>query len=142
MTNPEKELAGKNFLIADLCNRGHEAKIERRPFRRGTIVVVDNQTAVTVLTRFSKPDEQDKDQYIFGFDPPRAETPFYAFVWVFSIRGVPFHEVYIVPSGWVIARSTQLHNEYISNNPNVSPRQPYTISLDDLQPFQNNWVAL
>ncbi len=140
MTNQQKELAGKYYLIADLYSHGYEAQIEPRPHRGGTNVVV-NGHAITVLTRFVNPGV--RYDFLLSDDPLRAETPFYAFVTVFPEpeQGVPRHEVYIAPSDWVIATSTQLHDDYIRNHPNVNPRQPYTISPDDLQPFQNNWAA-
>jgi hypothetical protein len=141
MTNQQKELAGKYYLIADLYSHGYEAQIEPRPHRGGTNVVV-NGHAITVLTRFVNPGV--RYDFLLSDDPLRAETPFYAFVTVFPEpeQGVPSHEVYIAPSDWVIATSTQLHDDYIRNHPNVNPRQPYTISPDDLQPFQNNWAAM
>jgi hypothetical protein len=139
MTATQKELTGKYYLIADLYSHGYEAKIEQRPNRRGIYVVVNQQTAITVLTRFVDP---DKPYWFFlGHNPPRNETPLYAFVSVFPAQGVPHHEVYIAPSDWVIATSIQSHDNYIRNNP-VKPVQPYVILPDDLLPFQNNWAAL
>ena len=143
-TKRQKELAGKHYLVAYLYSHGYNAEIVQRAFRRGTNVVVNGQIAITVLTRFVNSSDQDRDQYIFGDNPPRNETLFYAFVRAILVQGAPTHyQVYIAPSDWVIARSIQLHDNYIRNNPNpVNQRQPYTISPDDLEPFQDNWSAL
>ena len=144
MTNQQKEMAGKHYLIADLYSHGFEASIEQRSSRRGTSVVVNGRTAVTVLTRFVDRDEPGQDQYIFGDDPPTNETPLYVFVRVFpEEQGVQCHEVYIALSVHIIQASIQRRTNYIRNHPGVDPqRQPYTISLTDLQPFRNNWAAL
>jgi hypothetical protein len=140
MTNKQKELAGKYYLIADLYSHGYDARIVSRTSRPGTDILVNEQTTIRVLTRFVNPDESYN--YLFGDEAPQDETPLYAFVTVFPVQGVPHHEVYIVPSNWVITRSIQLHDDYIRNNPNVNKKQPYTLSPEDLQPFQNNWTAI
>jgi hypothetical protein len=148
MTSPrQKELAGKYYLIADLYRHGYQATLEPRQHRRGTIVRVNEQTTITVLTKFVKRDELGQEEYLLSDGhPPKHETELYAFVRVFPEEQGGFcHEVYIAPSDQIIQLSIQHYADTVLDHLDWDwepTRKPYMISLADLQPVRNNWAAL